>query len=86
MRVENSNIVIQTCLVYFIHRVVQFELITLSEKDFFLLNIDHIDYSASGNMYFPYSIDLSTGTAGGMARLKTEVNGPCFFFSVLAGI
>lgn len=35
-------------------------------------------------MYFPYSIDLSTGTAGGMARLKTEVNGPCFFFSVLA--
>lgn len=36
-------------------------------------------------MYFPYSIDLSTGTAGGMARLKTEVNGPCFFFSVLAG-
>lgn len=37
-------------------------------------------------MYFPYSIDLSTGTAGGMARLKTEVNGPCFFFSVLAGI
>lgn len=34
----------------------------------------------------PYSIDLSTGTAGGMARLKTEVNGPCFFFSVLAGI
>lgn len=55
-------------------------------KRFFFLNIDHIDYSASGNMYFPYSIDLSTGTAGGMARLKTEVNGPCFFFSVLAGI
>lgn len=24
-----------TCLVYFIHRVVQLELITLSEKDFF---------------------------------------------------
>lgn len=68
------------------HRVVQLELITLSEKDFFFLNIDHIDYSASGNMYFPYSIDLSTGTAGGIARLKTEVNGPCFFFSVLAGI
>lgn len=65
--------------------MVQLELITLSEKIFFL-NIDHIDYSASGIMYFPYSIDLSTGTAGGMARLKTEVNGPCFFFSVLAGI
>lgn len=29
--------------IYFIHRVVQLELITLSEKEIFL-NIDHIDY------------------------------------------
>lgn len=34
MPVEKSNSY-STCLVYFIHRVVQLELITLSEKDFF---------------------------------------------------
>lgn len=31
--------------IYFIHRVVQLELITLSEKEIFL-NIDHIGYRA----------------------------------------